>query len=347
MKRLMYALAVCSLFASMNVGTLNAEDDPSVMVRPKENTPPHERSDGYILLDADVQSAHPLFQLLVEPLSAEWEARLVPPLLHSLLRLAPFTTLRVEPELGLRAVAVAPGRLALVHRSSALDLGAAELGLELLEVGPASCMLLAVRQDALWNGFSDLNYGSTQPLRVEAVSPAAKRKFERILETFPLATDVALTVRPTHIAVQRLISSDSDVLVIDAPRLGVSGEMADVVAFVKEKKLRLLPVPMYLFKHHDRLSPGHVVIDRAWFWQNPQVYETVCDPFVLAMPREGADELIYALYNALADVNVNDRIETKVVSADNGNGNGGKGESFFDKFLDASRSFLVMIGLLR
>lgn len=345
MKRFMYAMAVCSLFASMHVGILHAEDDPSVMVKPKENAPSLERSNDHILLDAEGQSALPMFQLLVEPLSAEWEARLVPPLLHSLLRLAPFSTLRVEPELGLRAVAVAPGRLALVHRSSALDLGAAELGLELLEVGPASCMLLAVRQDAPWNGFSDLNYGSTQPLRVETVSPAAKRKFERILETFPLATEVALTVRPTHVAVQRLVSNDSDVLVIDAPRRGVSGEMADVVAFVKERNLRLLPVPMNLFKHHDRLSPGDVVINRAWFWQNPQVYETVCDPFVLAMPREGADELIYALYNALAGVNGNDRTEPKVGSG--GNGNNGKGESFFDKFLDATRSFLVMIGLLR
>jgi len=242
------------------------------------------------------------FALLVEPLSAEWEARLVPPMLQNLLRIAPYTTVRAEPAEALRAVAGSPRRLALLRRSSALAAGAGgNPGIELLEIGPASCLTLAVRQDAVWNTYSDLNYGSERPLRVEAVSPGARQDFQRLLNDFPIGSKVLLLERPTHIAVQRLVAGDADLVVLDIPRRGASDQPEDVMTFVTSRDLRLLELPQALEQAKDGRKLGEVVISKGWFWEAPKVYRSFCDPFVLAMPTTGADQMIYALYSKLAE----------------------------------------------
>ncbi len=334
MKRLLQVVLSGTLLFLPLTGWLHAEDASTEEIPAAETQYP-EVSQSF---NGSSPTSLQMFHLLVEPLSTEWETRLVPPLLESLLHLAPFSTLRVEPEISLLAVAQAPGRLALLHRSSALDQGAGALGLELLEVGPASCLVLAVREEAQWRSYSDLNYGLDQPLRVEAVSPAARRHFERVHASYPLATQFSLAVRPTHVAVQRLVAKESDLLVLDAPRRGVSGEPADVMTFLQKQNLRLLPVPMDIFKHHERLNPGGVVIASTWFWQDPATYATLCDPFVLAMPMEGADQLIYAMYNAISG-------NGKMHTPPDGPNNDSNNEGFFARIAAAVHSLLVMLGL--
>lgn len=242
------------------------------------------------------------FALLVEPLSAEWEARLVPPMLQNLLRIAPYTTVRAEPADALRAVAGSSQRLALLRRSSAIAAGAGDnKGIELLEIGPASCLTLVVRQDSIWKTYADLNYGSDRPLRVEAVSPGARQDFQRLLNDFPIGSKVLLLERPTHIAVQRLVAGDADLVVLDVPRRGASDQPEDVMTFVTSRDLRLLELPLTLDRAADGRKLGEVVVSKGWFWESPRFYRSLCDPFVLAMPTTGADQLIYALYSKLAE----------------------------------------------
>lgn len=239
------------------------------------------------------------FKLLVEPLSAEWEARLVPPMLQNLLRIAPYATVRAEAPDALRAVAQIPGRLALLRRSSALATGAPP-NLELLEIGPASCMTLVVGKNAIWRSYADLNYRFGRPLRVEAVSPGALQDFQRMLAAFPIVGDISLAVRPTHIAVQRLVAGDVDLIALDVPRRGASDQPADVMHFVMGRELRLLDLPPVLFAASGPLQDGEVMVSKGWFWEQPKIYRGLCDSFVLAMPTSGADQLVYTLYSTLA-----------------------------------------------
>ena len=283
--------------------------------------------------------------LLVEPLSAEWEMRLVPPLLQNLYRLAPFVTVRSQPDEALRAVAEGQNRLALVSRSHALSANAEALGLELLEIGPAACLVLVVRSDAPWNHYAELNYGREYPLRVEAVSTGAQRQFEQVLDQLPLMGGVSTEVRSAHVALQRLAARESDLIVLDVPRRGVSNAPADIMAFVAQNNLRLLPLPPALLAQQRRLGLGEVIVDSSWFWQSPPVYKTVCDPFVLAMPRAGSEQLIYGLYSALTAI----KPELPFGQAGNGNGNGfGNGtndEGLLSKVAEAGRRLLTILGL--
>ncbi|HAS50531.1 MAG TPA: hypothetical protein DCS21_01760 [Gammaproteobacteria bacterium] len=273
--------------------------------------------------DAPVQD----FRLLVEPLSAEWEARLVPPLLQNLLRIAPYTLTRTEAPEALRIVADTPGRLALLRRSSASAAGKLS-NLELLEVGPATCMTLVVHQNSPWRDYAGLNYRFSRPLRVEAVSPGALQDFQRVLTAFPITGDISLAVRPTHIAIQRLVAGEVDLVVLDVPRRGAVDQPADVMKFVMERELRLLDLPPSLFVESDSLREGEVLVYKGWFWEQPQIYRGLCDAFVLAMPTSGADQLVYTLYSGVAPTATPHQ------------------PGFFEKISDAVHRLLVAIGIL-
>jgi hypothetical protein len=279
------------------------------------------------------------FTLLVEPLSAEWEARLVPPMLRNLLRIAPYTTMRAEPSEALRAVAGSTQRLALMRRSSALAAGAGEnKGLELLEIGPASCLTLVAGHDARWRDYADLNYGLDRPLRVETVSPGALVDFQRLLADFPIGSQVAVQTRPTHIALQRLVAGETDLVVLDIPRRGASDQPEDVMSFVKTHNLHLLELPQAIESRGQERKIGEVLVSRGWFWESPKVYRSLCDPFVLVIPATGADHLIYALYSGIEAVDAN--------QDPHGNARATSEPSFFDTLNAAFHRLLVTLGIL-
>lgn len=280
------------------------------------------------------------FTLLVEPLSAEWEARLVPPLLRNLLSIAPYTTVRSEPPDALRRVAESKQRLALLRRSSALAAGSEnEKRVELLEIGPATCVVLAVRQDSKWNGYADMNYGHNEPLRVEAVSTGAAQDFQRLRDRFAISGELTVQTRPTPIALQRLASGDADLTVLDVPRRGASDEPEDIIAFLTSKNLRLLDLPPALGGTTDGYQVGDVIVSKGWwFWESPTVYQSLCDPFVIAMPAEGADQLVYSLYSAVA-------ANSATAKEQSGDSTAKSEPGFFDSIVDAFHRLLVAAGL--
>ncbi|TCT21459.1 peptidoglycan-binding domain-containing protein [Thiobaca trueperi] len=239
------------------------------------------------------------FRLLAEPMSAEWEASLLPPLLQSLMRIGPYVIQRASAIDALSAVGASTHHLALLRRSSALAAGAAS-PVEWLEIGPAACLTLVVRDDADWFSYGDLNYGSGRPLRVDVASVAAHQDFERLLTAFPLAGEVQIQVRPTLIALQRLAARDSDLAVLDVPRHGVGAHPSETMPLVAERGLRLLDIPPALIARAPGLTAGEVLISSGWFWESPRTYRTLCDPFVLAMPKGQADRLVYALHRVLS-----------------------------------------------
>jgi hypothetical protein len=239
------------------------------------------------------------FTLLMEPLSAEWESRLLPPLLQGLMRIAPYSTVHAPAPDALRAVADGTRRLALLRRSSALTVGDAR-AIEWMEIGPASCLMLVVRDDAAWSSYGDLNYGLNRALRVDATSEGALRNFERVLSEFPLAGERQIQVRPALIAIQRLAAWDTDLVALDVPRRDAGNLPPEVMPLVNERGLRLLAMPPALFANSRNLIEGEVLVSNGWFWESPQTYQTLCDPFVLAMPTANADRLVHALQIALA-----------------------------------------------
>lgn len=295
-------------------------------------------------------SAQTDFALLVEPLSAEWEARLVPPMLQNLLRIAPYTTLRAEPAAAVRAVAGSSRRLALMRRSSALAAGAGEnQGLELLEIGPASCLTLVTGKDRRWRNYADLNYGLNRPLRVEAVSPGALADFQRLLVDFPIGGKVVAQTRPTHIALQRLLAGEADLVALDIPRRGASNQPDDVMSFVTTRELHLLELPQTLESQEQGRRIGEIVVASGWFWESPQVYRSLCDPFVLVLPATGADHLVYSLYTGIGKAETNQNTPSDKGLHENGLHENAKTRSepdFFASFNEAFRRLLVTLGIL-
>lgn len=240
------------------------------------------------------------YSLLIEPMNAEWEARLAPPLLQSLLKRGPYVLARTEAVQALHEVATTPNRLALMRRSS-LEVSGSPQGIEVLEIGPAACLALVVREDSYWLTYADLNYAPPRPLRIEAVSPGALRDVEWLLGAYPLAVQTSLLLRPTHIAIQRLSAGEVDVVALDVPRRGSSNEPAEVVSFALSRQGRLLEMPQTLAKvDKGGRQLGEVILSKGWFWEEPKVSQTLCDPFVLALPAAGADQFIHSLYAGLA-----------------------------------------------
>jgi len=289
------------------------------------------------------------YVLMVEPMSAEWEARLVPSLLQSVLRLNPYVMSRAEAPDALRELSSTPHRLALMRRSSLIAAGAPE-GIEVLEIGPAACLALAVRDDAVWRSYADLNYGLDRPLRVEAVSAGALADVQSVIAAYPLAVETSVQVRPTHIAIQRLSAGDSDVVALDVPRRGASDQPADVMTFVTSRNLRVLETPPALATENKsgRLV-GEIIVSKGWFWESPKLHPSLCDPFVLAMPAEGADRMIHNLYSKLA-------AETSGSTPAAGTGTGAPDQaqpdivppeqpSFWGRVSDAFYSLLTALGI--
>ena len=304
-----YALGVLPLCMVLNTAVGVTPPDvanPSSVPGPQTSLPlagPAQATPSLPLpaAPAPTPAAETRHLLLVEPMSAEWEARLVPSLLQSLKKIAPYEASKSEAAAALEVVRNIPNRLSLMRRSS-LNAAGGDGGLEVLEIGPAACLALIVREDAPWQTYGDLNYPPSRPLRIEAVSPGALSDLKRLLGAYPLAVETSLLIRPTHIAVQRLSAGETDMVALDVPRRGASEAPAEVVSFALSRQARPLQLPQNLTDmDKGGRQVGEIILAKGWFWEAPVISQTLCDPFVLAMPAAGADQFIHTLYSGMAD----------------------------------------------
>jgi hypothetical protein len=236
--------------------------------------------------------------LLTEPLTESWRDRLVPPLVERLRGLGLYIARETAPAAMAEVLHGTPNALALLRRSTYEQALADVPGLEVIEIGPAACLLLAVRADRPWTAYSDLNYAPSS-LRVVTSGPIATSLLGSLARTLPLAAAATpAEERPLRVAFQRLIRGEADLVAFDAPRRSGAQTPALSAKLAAERGLRLLAMPAVA--QGSTISAGEVQLDDAsWFRESP-AQATVCDPFLLVLRQDQADKLLYHLYDGNA-----------------------------------------------
>ncbi len=234
--------------------------------------------------------------LLVEPLSEAWRDKLVPPLLSRLRPLGLYVARETPPAAMPDAMRGAPEALALLRRSS-YGAMAQDAGLEAIEIGPAACLLLAVRADQPWAAYADLNYAEGG-LRVVTSGPVATGLLGSLTGAMPLKALMAPEERPLRVAFQHLIRGEVDVVAFDAPRRRAAGTPALAAELARERGLRLLVMPAS--PAASVLSAGAVQLGAGSWLEDAPTHATICDPFLLALRDERADKLLFHLYDGEA-----------------------------------------------
>lgn len=235
--------------------------------------------------------------LLTEPLSEAWRDKLLPPLLARLGRLGLYVPRESQAPTMPAVLSATPGALALVRRSTYEAAMANNQGLEFIEIGPAACLMLAVRADRPWRAYADLNYAKG-PLRVVTSGPIATSLLDQLETDMPLGDRLtAIEERPLRVAFQRLVRGDAELVAFDAPRRSSAGMAAATAQLAAERGLRLLALPGP--SNTGSLVMGEVQLEEAsWFGGDPAMLSTLCDPFVLTLARSDADQLLFRLYEA-------------------------------------------------
>lgn len=236
--------------------------------------------------------------LLTEPLTESWRDRLVPPLVDRLRGLGLYIARETAPAAMAEVLHGTPNALALLRRSSYEQALAGVPGLEVIEIGPAACLLLAVRADRPWTAYSDLNYASPG-LRVVTSGPIATSLLGSLRRALPLAAATTpAEERPLRVAFQRLIRGEADLVAFDAPRRSGAQTPALAARLAAERGLRLLAMPA--LAEASTISPGEVQLEDASWFRESAAQPTVCDPFLLVLRQDQADKLLYHLYDGNA-----------------------------------------------
>ena len=251
--------------------------------------------------------------MLHEPLDAYWHDRLVGPLV------ARFTVVdhyRAEPARpGAVVEAVAAERaVGLLRRSSFTASRGPTSPVEALEIGPASCLLLAVRQDAPWRDWGDLVL-AREPLSVEAASAGAQDAFAALSAQYPLGAAPKLTLRPLRVAAQVVAREEAHVLAFEAPRRSAAETVSDPVRAVQARGLRLLELPVHLTPRLGARLAGEVVVGEGGWLMGPETAGSFCDPYLLVVPRASADAMIFRLYAGREQTNGTGSLGSRVQAA--------------------------------
>jgi hypothetical protein len=234
--------------------------------------------------------------LLTEPLTEAWRDHLVPPLVSRLSGLGLYVA-RESPTAAIaEQLRATPNALALTRRSTYQQALAGESGLEAIEIGPAACLLLAVRADRPWAAYADLNYAAPG-LRVETSGPVATSLLGSLNRALPLpaAAGSPPEERPLRVAFQRLVRGEADVVAFDAPRRSSAQTPALAARLAADRGLRLLAMPG--MAEASAMAVGQVQLEEASWFQEAATHATVCDPFLLVLRRDQADRLLYRLYD--------------------------------------------------
>jgi hypothetical protein len=233
--------------------------------------------------------------LLTEPLTEAWRDHLVPPLVSRLSGLGLYVARETPTAVIAQQLRATPNALALTRRSTYRQALAGESGLEAIEIGPAACLLLAVRADRPWAAYADLNYAAPG-LRLETSGPVATSLLDGLKRALPLpAAGAPPEERPLRVAFQRLIRGEADVVAFDAPRRSGAQVPALAARLAADRGLRLLAMPV--MAEASAMAVGEVQLEEASWFQEAATHATVCDPFLLVLRRDQADRLLYRLYD--------------------------------------------------
>lgn len=261
--------------------------------------------------------------LLTEPLTESWREKLVPPLLARLRPLGLYAARETPPGAVAEAMRAAPETLALLRRSS-YGLLAEDQGFEAIEIGPAACLLLAVRADRPWAAYADLNYAQGS-LRAVTSGPVATDLLRRLTQALPLAAPLTTEERPLRVAFQHLLRGEADLVAFDAPRRGAAQTPAVAAELALARGLRLLVMPA--LPEPSELGAGVVQVGAGSWLRAAPTHPSLCDPFLLVLRDERADKLLHHLYDGPAASPA------------------GEARSFTAQVREAARSLASLLGL--